>query len=184
MNQNTINPIVSLKVIESKIYVIRDQKVMLDSDLAELYGVETKYLKRQVRRNIARFPEDFMFELTKDEYDSLRCQNVTLENGRGKHSKYLSFAFSREGIAMLSSVLNSERAIRVNISIMRTFVKIHEYALSFEELSKKIKKLEGKYDKQFQIVFQALQNILENRKKKNEKKIGFIKDDKKGKTSE
>jgi len=112
--------IIPVEIIENRILLIRNKKVMLDRDLAELYGVETKVLKQAVRRNIKRFPVDFMFELKSDEERSLRSQNVTLK--RGQHSKYLSFAFTEQGVAMLSSVINSERAIEVNIQIMRAFV--------------------------------------------------------------
>lgn len=111
-----------LQLIQSKIYNIRGHKVMLDYDLAEMYGTETRALKQAVRRNIDRFPDDFMFELTSDEYKSLRSQFVILETGRGKHSKYSSFAFTEQGVAMLSSVLTSKLAISINISIMRAFV--------------------------------------------------------------
>ena len=115
---------VPVERITSKIYLIRGMKVMLDRDLAELYGVETKVLKQAVRRNIKRFPEDFMFELTKSEEKSLRSQIVTLK--RGQHAKYLPFAFTEQGVAMLSSVLNSERAIEVNIQIMRAFTQLRQ----------------------------------------------------------
>ena len=131
-----------LEPIKRKIYEIRGYKVMLDSDLAELYNVETKNLKRAVRANIERFPDDFMFELTKEEYDSLRCKKFTLKSeenenalrckkytsnsGRGKHSKYLPFAFTREGIAMLSGLLRSEIAVKANINIMRAFFQMQE----------------------------------------------------------
>lgn len=118
-----------LEPIRRKIYEIRGRRVMLDSDLAELYMVETKNLKRAVRANINRFPPDFMFELTKDEYDSLRCKNFTLKNGRGQHSKYLPFAFTREGIAMLSGLLRSEIAVQANINIMRAFFQMQEALL-------------------------------------------------------
>lgn len=114
-----------LEPIKRRIYEIRNRRVMLDSDLAELYKVETKYLKRSVRANMERFPSDFMFELTKDEYDSLRCKNCTL-NGRGQHSKYLPFAFTREGVAMLSGLLRSEVAVQANINIMRAFFQMQE----------------------------------------------------------
>ncbi|MCK4653084.1 MAG: ORF6N domain-containing protein [Candidatus Cloacimonetes bacterium] len=154
----------------NKILLIRGKKVMLDSDLAQLYGVETKQLKRAVRRNIDRFPTDFMFELTRDEYNSLRSQIGTLK--RGEHSKYLPFAFNEQGIAMLSSVLNSERAIKVNITIMRAFVKLRELLKTNEELNKKLEEIEKKYDKQFKIVFQVLQQLMEKPVKKR-KKIGF-----------
>lgn len=116
----------NLQLIQSKIHEIRGQKVMLDFDLAEMYGTETKYLKRAVRSNIKRFPSDFMFELTKEEWDSLRCNFSTLNGGRGKHPKYMPFAFTELGVAMLSSVLNSETAIEVNIGIMRAFVAVRQ----------------------------------------------------------
>lgn len=115
-----------LQLIQSKIHEIRGQKVMLDFDLAEMYGTETKYLKRSVRSNIKRFPSDFMFELTKDEWDSLRCNFSTLNGGRGQHPKYMPFAFTELGVAMLSSVLNSETAVEVNIGIMRAFVAVRQ----------------------------------------------------------
>ena len=113
-------------IIKSKIHLIRGEQVMLDSDLAELYGVETKNLKCQVRRNAIRFPEDFMFELTPEEYTSIRCQNGSLKTGRGEHSKYLPYAFTASGIAMLSSVLTSETAALANIRIMRAFVTMRK----------------------------------------------------------
>lgn len=119
-----------LQKIKSKIYEIRGRKVMLDTDLAELYEVETKNLKRAVRANIERFPDDFMFELTKEEYNSLRCKNFTIKNGRGQHSKYLPFAFTREGIAMLSGLLRSPIAIQANINIMRAFFQMQEALLT------------------------------------------------------
>lgn len=117
-----MGPLTNIKSIERKIYIFRGQKVMLDSDLAELYGIEVKQLKRQVRRNIDRFPGDFMFQLTGTEYDSLRCQIGTLK--RGEHSKYLSYVFTEQGVAMLSRVLNSKKAVQVNIAIMRVFVQL------------------------------------------------------------
>ena len=119
----------SLEPIKRKIYEIRGRRVMLDSDLAGMYQVETKNLKRAVRANIERFPDDFMFELTKEEYDSLRCKNFTLKSGRGQHSKYLPFAFTREGIAMLSGLLRSEIAVQANINIMRAFFQMQEALL-------------------------------------------------------
>ncbi len=139
---------VQIDTIKSSIYEVRGQRVMLDSDLAELYEVEVSQLKRQVRRNIDRFPEDFMFELTREEYDSLRCQNGTIKSGRGQHSKYLPFAFTEEGVAMLSGMLKSKTAVQVNINIMRAFVAIrHAVAsmqlsdLRYEQLSHKVDQL-------------------------------------------
>ena len=148
---------VSVEVIATKIFEVRDKKVMLGSDLAKLYGVQTKHLTRQVRRNIKRFPPDFMIQLTRKEYQALlRCQFGTLEIG--KYSKYLPYAFTEQGIAMLSSVLNSDRAIRVNIQIMRAFVQLRKMLLTNADLRKKIEQMEKKYDKQFAIVFQAIKD--------------------------
>ncbi len=166
-----------LQLIQSKIYEIRGQKVMLDYDLAELYEVETKVLKQAVRRNINRFPSDFMFELTRDEYNSLRSQFVTLEEGRGKYSKYNPFAFTEQGVAMLASVLKSEKAIEINIQIVRAFVFMRRYALSHQDLTEKLRALENKYDKKFADVYEALKYLLEKDKKeveqKNRKPISF-----------
>jgi hypothetical protein len=130
---------------------------MLDRDLAALYGVENRVPKQAVRRNIDRFPFDFMFELSKKEYQSLRSQNVILR--RGQHSKYLSFVFTEQGVAMLSSVLKSNRAIQVNIQIMRVFIKLRQMYVSHEDLKRKIIAMERKYDKQFQIVFKTIKQL-------------------------
>ncbi len=162
--------IITTEAIASKIYFIRGAKVMLDRDLAELYGVETKVLKQAVRRNINRFPADFMLELTKEEYDSLRSQFVTLK--RGQHAKYLPFAFTEQGVAMLSSVLNSERAILVNIQIMRTFTKIRHMISVSEELKQEIKELRKQTDDRFQVVFEVLDQLL-NPENPPKKGIGF-----------
>lgn len=162
------------EIVKDMIFFIRGQKVMLDYDLASLYGVETKQLKRAVKRNIGRFPEDFLFELTKEENDSLRCQFGTLK--RGQHAKYLPYAFTEQGIAMLSSVLNSERAIQVNIAIMRTFTQLRQLLETHKELKLKIEDMEKKYDKQFQIVFAALKELLDEPKEDTKKlPIGFHK---------
>lgn len=140
--------IVPQQVIESKIFIIRSKKVMLDKDLSVLYGVETKMLNRAVKRNIERFLEDFIFQLTKEEYiDLLRYQFGTLK--RGQHSKYLPYTFTENGVAMLSSVLSSKRAIQVNVQIMRTFTKIREMLATHKELKQKIEEMEKKYDAQF-----------------------------------
>jgi hypothetical protein len=168
-----------LQLIQKKIYEIRGQKVMLDFDLAELYKTETKVLKQAVKRNIRRFPPDFMFELTRNEYNLLRSQIVTLEKGRGKHTKFNPFAFTEQGVAMLSGILNSDKAIEVNISIMRAFVFIRQYALSYKELADKIAKLEKKYNRQFADVYEAL-NLLGDEKQNQEDwnkrtQIGFKK---------
>ncbi|MBR2168453.1 MAG: ORF6N domain-containing protein [Paludibacteraceae bacterium] len=118
--------IVNSAQVQQMIHVIRGERVILDRDLAQLYGVETKNLKRQVKRNASRFPSDFMIELSREEYNSLRCQNGTIENGRGEHSKYLPYAFTESGVAMLSSVLTSEVAVQVNIQIMRAFTMLRQ----------------------------------------------------------
>jgi phage regulator Rha-like protein len=161
------------ETIQSKILFLRGKRVILDQDLALLYEIENKMLKRAVKRNIDRFPEDFMFELTKDEYQSLRYQIGTLK--RGEHSKYLPYAFTEHGILMLSSVLNSDRAIKVNIQIMRTFNKMREMLINYQEVRQKIEEMEQKYDYQFKVVFEAIRQLLEP-PKKPEKKIGFQND--------
>jgi cell division protein FtsL len=162
--------IITTEKIASKIYWIRGIKVMLDKDLAELYGVDTKVLKQAVRRNINRFPSDFMFELTKEEYQALRSQIVTLK--KGQHAKYLPFAFTEQGVAMLSGVLHSARAIRVNIEIMRTFTKMRHLISANDELQREIKELRKQTDERFQIVFQVLDQLL-NPETKSKKEIGF-----------
>lgn len=168
-----------LAQIQEKIYEIRGQKVMLDYDLATLYQIETKRLKESVKRNTERFPEDFMFILTKEEYDSLRSQIATLKTGRGTHSKYLPYAFTEQGIAMLASILNSPRAIETNIFIVRSFVFIRRFAISHSELFQQLKNLEKKYDKQFDDIFEAINYLLkkDNLEKQIEdrKKIGYKK---------
>jgi phage regulator Rha-like protein len=161
------------ETITNRIYFIRKLKVMLDRDLAELYGVETGQLKRSVRRNIDRFPKDFMFELANKEYNSLRSQIGILE--RGLHSKYKPMVFTEQGVAMLSSVLNSKRAIQVNIQIMRAFYKLRQMLANHEDMKRKIEEMEAKYDKQFRIVFEAIKQLLAE-DKKPKRKIGFLGD--------
>ena len=163
--------IITIEDIANQIYFIRGVKVMLDRDLAALYEVETKVLKQAVRRNIGRFPPDFMFELTKDENSSLRSQNVTLK--RGQHSKYLPFAFTEQGVSMLSSVLRSERAVQVNIQIMRTFVKIRQMVQVHVELKQELAELRSQTDERFQIVFTILDKLV-NEGEEEKRKIGFI----------
>ena len=164
------------EIITSKIYLIREQKVMVDRDLAELYQVETKQLKRQVRRNIERFPEDFMFELTKEESDNLRSQFGTSSWGG---SRYIPMVFTEQGVAMLSSVLNSSRAIAVNIRIIRVFTKIREMLtdnLNIKLEIEEIKKNLSNQNKNIELVFSYLDELLE--KKENPKpitKIGYKK---------
>ena len=169
-----------ISILQAKIHEVRGQKVILDFDLSELYDVQTKVLNQAVKRNLQRFPEDFMFQLTENEYESLRSQIVTLnENGRGKHKKYLPFAFTEQGIAMLSGILNSEVAINVNIAIMRTFVIIRRFAIEHKELNSKLLEMESKYEKQFSDIYEALNFIIKRdetetlQKKRNQ--IGYKK---------
>ena len=156
--------------IEQSIYLIRGQKVMLDRDLASLYGVDTKVLKQAVRRNLKRFPVDFMFVLNNKELTILRSQIVTSSSWGGE--RYLPMAFTEPGVAMLSSVLNSERAIEVNIAIMRTFVKLRRMLEAHATLAKKLAEMEQKYDEQFKVVFDVL-NALMAPPKTERKRIGF-----------
>ena len=161
----------STDFIATKILFLRDEKVLLDADLALLYGVETKVLKQAVRRNIDRFPPDFMFELSIEEWSALRSQFVTLEKGRGKYSKYPPFAFTEQGVAMLSGILNSPRAIETNIAIMRTFVALRKLMESNQDLATKIRQLERKYDQRFKLVFDTIQQLI--KQEKEARPIGF-----------
>jgi phage regulator Rha-like protein len=149
---------ISIEMVATKILLVRGKRVMLDSDLAKLYGVETKNLNLQVKRNVERFPEDFMYQLTRQEVADLRLQIATSSYG-GR--RYLPYVFTQEGVAMLSSVLNSERAIQVNIAIMRAFVKLREFLLTHKELAQKIEELERKYDRKFLVVFEAIKKLHE-----------------------
>jgi len=144
---------------------------MLDADLGELYGVTTKVFNQAIQRNMDRFPEDFMFRLTEEEYSSLRSQFVTSKTGRGGR-RYLPYAFTEQGVAMLSGVLNSRRAVQVNIAIMRAFVRMRRMLVSHEELSRKVDALEGKYDSQFRVVFDAIRALMEPPKPPR-RRIGF-----------
>ena len=162
-----------IEVIQNKIFEIRGCKVMLDFDLALTYKIENKRFKEAVRRNSNRFPEDFMFELSKIEYDSLRTQIASLKNGRGQHLKYMPFAFTEQGIAMLSSVLNSEKAIEINISIIRAFVIIRQFSLTYAELKTRIEEIES----QFPDIYKALNYLVDKDKnpKTERNKIGYKK---------
>jgi phage regulator Rha-like protein len=184
--------------IENRIFLIRGKKVMFDSDLAALYGVQTKVLNQAVKRNKKRFPdEDFMFQLTEKEAENfkrvmlqsaiskkeeagLRSQIVTLKTGSGKHRKYLPFAFTESGVAMLSSVLNSERAIQVNIKIIKTFTRLRELVASNKELREKLEEMErgvekrlGVHDAQLKAIFEAIQKLLTPPEEPKKNKIGF-----------
>ncbi|HLN73936.1 MAG TPA: ORF6N domain-containing protein [Prolixibacteraceae bacterium] len=168
-----------LEKIQTKIYDIRGQKVMLDYDLAELYEVETKNLNLSVKRNINRFPSDFMFQLTNLEWQSLRLQ-IETSKGRGG-TRYLPYAFTEQGLAMLSGILNSEKAIAVNIAIMRAFVFMRQYALTHKDLTEKLLELETRYDKQFNDVYDAINFLLKKDSRETEqkqrKRIGFKNDE-------
>lgn len=161
--------VVPVERITTKIYLIRNIKVMLDRDLAELYEVETRVLKQAVRRNIKRFPSDFMFELTYQELRNLRSQFVMSSWGGVRRPP---MAFTEQGVAMLSSVLKSDRAIQVNIQIMRAFTQLRQMLSTHKDLQRKIEEMESKYDEQFQIVFEAIKQLLET-DEKPKKKIGF-----------
>lgn len=153
--------LVPAEQIDGRILVLRDQKVMLDSDLANLYRVKSKALNQAVKRNRTRFPLDFMFQLNAEEYAALRSQTATLKLGRGQHTKYLPYAFTEQGVAMLSSVLRSKRAILVNIEIMRAFVRLRAMAFSYMELARRVDALEKKYDAQLKGVFDAIRKLME-----------------------
>lgn len=176
--------------VQAQIHVLRGQRVMLDADLAVIYGVPVKRLNEQVKRNLSRFPADFMFQLTleegvglrsqfattnkrpsDDKSGALRSQFATLEKGRGGR-RYLPFAFTEQGIAMLSSVLHSERAIQANIEIMRAFVALRHWVLSYDQLQRRLEEMEGRYDGHFKLVFKALRQVLKE-EAKPQKRIGF-----------
>ncbi len=178
--------VVPHETIERRIYLVRGRKVMLDRDLADLYGVLAKVLNQAVKRNMMRFPDDFMFQLTKDEAENWKSQIVTSKSNalrsqivtlkRGQHLKYRPYAFTEQGIAMLSSVLKSKRAVQANIQIMRTFVKIKEMITNNEMLRQKIEELERKYQKhdaQFKVIFEAIREVLEKPHKQSKREVGF-----------
>lgn len=180
---------IAVEVVAGKILVVRGRKVMLDSDLAEMYGVATKVLNQAVKRNTRRFPMDFMFQLSWEEAETLRSQFVTLNirttdiSKRGKHIKYLPYAFTEQGVAMLSSVLNSERAIGVNIAIMRAFVRMREILLTNKDLAAKIEALELKYknhdiklseyDTHIGEIFEAIKQLMASPPMPEKPKVGF-----------
>ncbi|MBM4323246.1 MAG: ORF6N domain-containing protein [Deltaproteobacteria bacterium] len=165
--------LIPLEVIEKRILLIRGQKVMLDRDPAQLYGVETKQLVRAVKRNIVRFPDDFMFQLSKDEFENLRYHFGTSSHWGGR--RYPPYAFTEHGVAMLSGVLNSHRAVQVNIQIMRTFAKLREIISLNKDLAKRLDELERKYDAQFKVVFDAIRQLMRPAEPETPKRgIGFL----------
>lgn len=179
-SKKEFTPLISDEKIVNCIYHIRGKKVMLDADLAQLYGVETKQLKRQVKRNIERFPDDFMFELNQEEHDSLRCQFGTLK--RGKHFKFNPLVFTEQGVSMLSSVLNSKQAIAVNIQIIRIFTRFRELLLTHKDILLKLEKIEKrllshdenieKFNDQIQLIFRTIKKLM-NPDSGSRKKIGY-----------
>lgn len=169
------------ELVVNKIYFIRGQKIMLDFDLAILYSTETKRLKESVRRNIERFPADFMFVLTEKEWMSLRTQFASLNSGKGQHTKYKPYAFTEQGVAMLSSILNSDRAIQVNIQIIRVFTKMRHLLESHKEILNKLESLERKdieQDEKIMLIFEYLKQLEQSKREelefKERKKIGYI----------
>lgn len=167
------------EIIMSKIYIIRGQKVMLDRDLSELYGVETKVLKQAVRRNYNRFPEDFMFEMTEEELNNWRSQIVTSNSTDKMGLRYSPFCFTEQGVTMLSCILNSERAVLVNIQIIRIFIRIREMVLTNKDILLKLEQLErkvGNHDAEIQLIFKYLKELL-NPAQPPRRKIGFIQED-------
>ena len=160
---------------EKRIFLLRSLRVMFDYDLAELYGVETGALNRAVKRNANRFPEDFMFQLTAEEYENLKCQ-IGISRDWGGRRRSLPYAFTEQGVAMLSSVLSSPRAVQVNIAIMRAFVRLREMLLTNADLARKLAALEAKYDSQFKVVFDAIRQLM-TPPDPPRRRIGFRPDD-------
>jgi phage regulator Rha-like protein len=169
--------LIPVELIEKKILLIRGEKVMLDADLAELYGVETKMLVRAVKRNIDRFPSDFMIQLDKAEFENLRFRFGTSSRWGGR--RYRPYAFTEQGVAMLSSVLNSDQAVKVNIEIVRAFVRLRQMLASNAGLARKLDALEKKYDTQFKVVFDAIRQLMAPPETKK-RKIGFQREGEKG----
>ncbi len=164
------DPIIPMERVASRIYLIRGQKVMLDSDLAELYEVETRVLVQAVKRNMDRFPPHFMFQLTQEEYDSLRSQIVTLEpGGRGRHRKYLPYVFTEQGVAMLSAVIRSKQAVRASIAIMDAFIRMREVLATHKDVARKIKE----HDHHIGVLYDQFDRLL-HPAEGEKKKIGYI----------
>jgi len=165
--------VIAIDTIQNRILFIRGQRVMMDYDLAHLYEVDAKVLNQAVKRNLDRFPEDFMFQLTAEESARLRSQTVTLKTGRGQHRKYLPYAFTEQGVSMLSSVLRSKRAVMVNVEIMRAFVRLRQMLATNVALARKLAALEKKYDTQFKVVFDAIRELMTPPDPKKKRPIGF-----------
>ncbi|MGB6084335.1 ORF6N domain-containing protein [Moheibacter sp.] len=171
-----------LTTIQNKIYEVRGLSVMLDFDLAELYEVETKRLNEAVKRNIERFPERFMFRLTKTEWEVMRSQIATASDQSKRNISTTPFAFTEHGVTMLASVLRSKKAIQTNIAIVEAFISLKEFVLNYKELSDKLKELESRYDKNFKDIYQAINFLIEKEKQssqqKDRTKIGYKKEGK------
>lgn len=171
---------VSLERIAQSILVLRGHRVLLDADLAALYGVTTKRLNEQVRRNLDRFPEDFMFQLAQDEHEALRSQFATLKPGRGQHRKYLPYVFTEHGAIMAASVLNTPRAVEMSIYVVRTFVKLREMLASNQELKRKLHELErklGAHDQAIASILSAIRELMNPPEPPKKRRIGFIQSD-------
>jgi hypothetical protein len=165
--------VIPIERITRAIVLIRGQKVLLDEALAALYGVDVKALNQAAKRNADRFPADFMFQLTAEENAVLRSRIVTLKSGSGRHRKFRPYAFTEQGVAMLSSVLRSRRAVRVNIEIMRAFVQLRQMLASHADLARKLAALEKKYDAQFKVVFDAIRELMAPPEPPRKRRIGF-----------
>ena len=174
MRSTIMNELFLQNEIKSRIYSIRAKEVMLDKDLAELYQVETRTLNQAVKRNIERFPEDFMFQLTKKEYENLISQFVTSSSEQHGGVRKIPYVFTEQGLYMLATVLRSEVAVQVNISIIRTFTKMREFSMHYNALARQIMELEKKHNKKFREVFSRLDDIVKETKKTDEKVMGFI----------
>ncbi len=170
--RSRMTAIVSSQRVMQAILLVRGEKVILDADLAKLYGVETKVLLQAVKRNLERFPQDFMFQLSEEEFKILRSQFVTSSQWGGR--RYLPFAFTEQGVAMLSSVLRSRRAVLVNIEIMRAFVRVRQMLASHAALARKLDALEKKYDAQFRVVFDAIRELMAPPQPNRKRAIGFV----------
>ena len=168
-----------IEIIKNSIHELRGKRIILDFELAKLYEVETRVLKQAVRRNIERFPEDFLFTLTLDEWNAIRSQIVMFNKGKGNFPKYLPFAFTEQGVAMLSAVLNSTRAVHTSISIMRAFVMMRQWAMNHQELSEKITALEQQYGQKFKDIEQVLNYLIQKDQKTiqqaGRKQVGYKK---------
>jgi hypothetical protein len=183
LKECSMKELTPVDAITGKIKIVRGVKVLLDSDLAIMYGIETRILKQAVRRNIDRFPDDFMFQLEKGEWHSLRSQIVIINkegepdtSHRGKHPKYLPYVFTEQGVAMLSSVLKSKRAVHANIAIMRAFVKLREIISANRELAARFDELERKFerhDEEIAAIFEAIRELMAAPEEKSKKRIGF-----------